>query len=359
MQTSRVHPEEFATMREEWNDLVDRSPNPSVFLRWEWHYSWWEAYHLTCETWILRMDMDGVLVGICPLCIRKIAAIRSLELCSTSDLRPDRMDIIAIPGFENKVYDEMIQYCLKNMQWDRMICKSITSASVLYKASLLNDAPLGALRIPADWCPILSLPESYDSMISRFSKKKRYNINRMIRIACNEKGLRFQTTYHSDTLDVLLRTLMDLHLRRAAHKNISSSIDTHHFRTFINNFSARASSAGLLHIYTLRDCGQPVAIVYGLAFKKTFYYYQSGFNPEWEHFSVGRVLLALTIQNAIKLGCAAFDFLKGDEQYKLQWASQKSREFNLCVHRLTPVGLLLKVRDEIKYFRRARSINRS
>ncbi len=77
---------------------------------------------------------------------------------------------------------------------------------------------------------------------------------------------------------------------------------------------------GWLRLYTLFAARRPVASVYGVVHGGKFLYYQSGYDPAWASKSVGLVLLARTVQDAYAEGSTEFDFLRGNEAYKAQWA---------------------------------------
>jgi CelD/BcsL family acetyltransferase involved in cellulose biosynthesis len=66
---------------------------------------------------------------------------------------------------------------------------------------------------------------------------------------------------------------------------------------------------------------QPLASVYGIIHRNRFYYYQSGYDPEWARRSVGLVLLGETLSDAFREGRTVFEWLRGTERYKSEWAS--------------------------------------
>jgi hypothetical protein len=49
------------------------------------------------------------------------------------------------------------------------------------------------------------------------------------------------------------------------------------------------------------------------------YYYQAGFDPKYEEWSVGLVVMGKCIEDAISRELSEFDFLRGDEPYKKRW----------------------------------------
>jgi CelD/BcsL family acetyltransferase involved in cellulose biosynthesis len=72
--------------------------------------------------------------------------------------------------------------------------------------------------------------------------------------------------------------------------------------------------------------GRPAASLYGLRYGPVFYFYQSGFDPEFSKHSIGVATMGLAVKTAITEGALEYDFLHGDEEYKFHWASA-TRDF--------------------------------
>ncbi len=96
------------------------------------------------------------------------------------------------------------------------------------------------------------------------------------------------------------------------------------------------ASRGWLRIYRLFVGGAAVAAVYGLELGGRFYYYQSGLDPAWAARSPGLVLIARTIEDAYAAGLTDYDFLRGTEAHKLDWAADRRET---CALRLRAPGL--------------------
>ena len=60
---------------------------------------------------------------------------------------------------------------------------------------------------------------------------------------------------------------------------------------------------------------------YGWYVGDRFSYYQAGFEPAWSRYSVGFLLLAETVREAIAEGAAEYDLLVGDEAFKARFAT--------------------------------------
>jgi CelD/BcsL family acetyltransferase involved in cellulose biosynthesis len=67
---------------------------------------------------------------------------------------------------------------------------------------------------------------------------------------------------------------------------------------------------------SLRVNDEIAAVTYCFQANGRFYLYQHGFNPRFWQYSVGVVVLGLTIRSAIEEGDSEFDMLYGEEPYK-------------------------------------------
>jgi CelD/BcsL family acetyltransferase involved in cellulose biosynthesis len=103
----------------------------------------------------------------------------------------------------------------------------------------------------------------------------------------------------------------------------SEAFNTSGLVAFHEEFSALARQRGWLRLCLLRVDRKPVAALYGFRYGRTFYFYQSGFDPAYRKQSVGLVAMGLTIRKALEEGATEFDLLHGDEEYKSLWARQR------------------------------------
>jgi len=80
-------------------------------------------------------------------------------------------------------------------------------------------------------------------------------------------------------------------------------------------------NAGMLRMYAVRCNERIVAVFYGFALNGTVYYYLSGYDPDLEKLSIGNILVAHAIEQAVRDGATTFDFLRGAEEYKYAWGA--------------------------------------
>ena len=93
--------------------------------------------------------------------------------------------------------------------------------------------------------------------------------------------------------------------------------------------------SGLLWLDVLWDGSLPIAGL--LAFldrgRGAFRFYVSGFDPRYAALSPGMVIVAHSVREAIRGGFRSYDFLRGDEPYKLAFGARARANDNVDVLR--------------------------
>jgi len=95
------------------------------------------------------------------------------------------------------------------------------------------------------------------------------------------------------------------------------------------------------------------ATMYGFARDGRFYFYQHGFDAAYSRYSLGLVLMGLSIRAAIDEGMREFDMLYGHEPYKKLWAARQRPLGRLMLFPPRLAGRLLRRRAETRQAVRA------
>ena len=102
-------------------------------------------------------------------------------------------------------------------------------------------------------------------------------------------------------------------------------------RRSTRDFAAAALERGWLRLSFLEVEGTAVAALYGWRIGGRYAYFQAGFDTAWADASVGLVLMAHTVREAIEEGADEYDLLLGDEDYKARFATDERRVESLVV----------------------------
>jgi CelD/BcsL family acetyltransferase involved in cellulose biosynthesis len=163
---------------------------------------------------------------------------------------------------------------------------------------------------------MIALPDDWETYLANIDKKQRHEIRRKIRRAENAPiELRWYFVEDEASLD----SEMDAFLKLMAYDPGKEKFLTDVMRTQMKAAVHTAFRAGWLQLAFLEIGGQKAAAYLNFDYANQLWVYNSGLNFEMGYYSPGWVLLAYLIQWAINNGRTAFDFMRGDEDYKYRF----------------------------------------
>ena len=339
----------FAGLKDEWTQLLESSSSHCLFLTWEWLYAWWRRLGGRKKLSILAVRRDGRLIAIAPLAVSapdysRLQPFRIVEFLGIGFVGSDYLDVIARSGKEQEALDELAEYLapaklmLRLGQLRRRACLAERLALQLAQRGwTLSGATINV-------CPYINLSgHSWQSFLAALGSEHRYNFQRRWK----NLGKQFEVSYERACSDERRRealgALIALHNRRWAERDGGS--DAFHLPglvSFHEEFSRLALQRGWLRLSLLSLNGRPAASLYGFRFGKVFYFYQSGFDPEYRKYSLGLVTMGLAIKGAIEEGAEEYDLLHGNEPYKAHWAREARELGRLEIYPPGPRGAFYK-----------------
>ena len=93
----------------------------------------------------------------------------------------------------------------------------------------------------------------------------------------------------------------------------------------------RTTGLGLLKLFFLEMDSETVATALCFDYAGSRMLYNSGYNPDYGYYSVGLLLNALCLQDAIEQGKEYFDFLRGSEPYKYHLGGKNRTLYQMVV----------------------------
>jgi CelD/BcsL family acetyltransferase involved in cellulose biosynthesis len=293
---------ELEALAPAWDALWRRDPNATPFQSPHWLLPWWRQFAGGGE--LAAVWDDGVLLPAYVL--RDEDSDESLGMLLGTGIS-DYLDLLG-----NDAAGALAQLLSIDCQlWD---LQNLRPSSPLLTAALPDGWSDNAEEMEP--CPVLSLA-SPDTLLSTHARKKlRYYRRALARDA--------EVAYESATaenLDELLRALYDLHARRWQRRNLPGVLADDAIQAFHAEAARRMLGAGALRMYAMRRNGTIIAVLYGFAHHGVTYYYLSGYDPDFERLSIGNVIVAHAIDEAIREGAHTFDFLRGAEEYKYSWGA--------------------------------------
>jgi CelD/BcsL family acetyltransferase involved in cellulose biosynthesis len=320
-------------LRTEWDGLLADSDADCVFLTWEWLAAWWR--HLAPGRWlhVLAVRRGRDLLAIAPLVLRRrglarLLTLPSLEFLGAGSVGSDYLDVILRRGHEETALAALAGTleqgdCVLDLGW----CHRKASA-VRALAGHLSERGWEPIEARTEICPFIRLArKTWETYLESLGTRHRYNYRRRLRHLETRFDVRFERAGTEEERRMAFGTLLDLHERRWSARGGSTAFDRQGLVAFHEDFTRQALERGWLRLFVLRLDGRPAAALYGLRYKRVFYFYQSGFDPGLDRESVGMVTMGLAIRSALEEGAAEYDMLHGAERYKFLWA-RETREIS-------------------------------
>lgn len=313
---------ELEALRPEWDALWQRCPDATPFQSPDWLLAWWN--HLgRGELLALILHHRGRLVGMAPLFIDSVntaerdSSVRPVLVLGTGVT--DHLDILVEPELAEPAAAAVLAHLGADAaRWDVLDLHQLRPGAALLRAAL--PAGWTERNEPQESCPVLPLPARYGDLPAAgagLAKRARYYRRRAERLA----PLQFHAA-GSDDVEPLLHELFRLHGDRWSARGQPGIFATEAARRFHLSAATGLAARGALRLYALRLGDETAAVFYGFLHWRRAYVYIAGFDPRFARLSLGTVLLAHAIEEAIREGAVEFDFLRGREPYKYRWGAR-------------------------------------
>jgi CelD/BcsL family acetyltransferase involved in cellulose biosynthesis len=180
---------------------------------------------------------------------------------------------------------------------------------------------------------------TWESYLASLGASHRANLRRRLRGLSQAFEIRFEQIASEPNRREALAALIAFHEERFGRRG-STTFLTPALRAFHDEATRRMLESGWLRLHVLRLNGAIAGVMYGFAYNHRFYFYQHGFDPQYEPFSAGLVLMGLTIRAALEDGAIEFDMLYGTERYKSLWVRDQRSLFQVQMFPPHLAGLL-------------------
>jgi CelD/BcsL family acetyltransferase involved in cellulose biosynthesis len=356
--------EACVALRTQWDELAATASNISVFSTWEWQATWWKHYGADDSLRVMVVRENELVVGILPLYSRRVplaplVTSRELRLLGTGgDTSPDYLGPLIRPAHEAAVATVLAERLVaRPISWDVLRLTDLRPGvflDVLVERLRATSADVDVRA--GSRIRIVRLPSRWEEYLANMPGDRRRRIGNLRRNVLNKLGGRFEATVTTTQLPSAIEDLITLHRKRWSSKGTqTSSFQSASYVDFHREVIARCHDKGWIRLYRIEANGKTVAIFYCYRYRGDVLFFQTGFDPELEHFRLGQVLMAFSIESAITEGASVFDMLKGEHEYKSSWSNDVRDTFDLIAYNRSIRGRLGRLRREVGVLKRAAS----
>lgn len=299
--------ESLEGVREEWSRLAGLTGN--VFSTWEWAAAWWRHFGASRRLQLIGCRRsDGRLAAILPLyraSERPVGSLRFVGHGVADQLGP------LCAAEDRAATGRALRSALAHPRPScHLLVAERTAAEDgwghLTAGRVVRREPSPSLGIEG---------RTWEEFLQQRSANFRSQLRRRERTLVRNHGLRFRLATDAERLDRDMDTLFRLHRSRWGNGGSTGfAIGTR--AAFHRDFAHSALARGWLRLWFAELRGEPVAAWYGFRFGRAEWYYQAGRARDWDHASVGFVLLAHSIREAFADGMTEYRLLLGGEPYK-------------------------------------------
>jgi CelD/BcsL family acetyltransferase involved in cellulose biosynthesis len=321
----------------EWNNLLSESISDVPFLRYEYLSAWWETRGggewEQAELALISANENDKLIGIAPLFLSEHVGKQALLLLGSIEIS-DYLDLIVraddLPRFLSGLLDFIASD--SPLAWSAFDWYNLPDNSPTLAALESESAKRGWEFTQESFRPSLSvpLPGDFDVYLASINKKQRHEIRRKMRRAeADEREVRWYIVEDESTLDAEADACCHLMAQDPAKQAFLTQTMRTQMKATIHAFF----KAGILQLSFLEVDGQKAAGYLNFDYGNRIYVYNSGLDFNYGDLSPGWVLLGYLLQWANENGRAAFDFMRGDEDYKYKFGGVKRDVMRVRVER--------------------------
>ena len=331
----RVHKisdlDDFRELKSDWDPLLSRSGADTIYLTFDWMYSWWKYFGSDKNLRILVVSEDGRLIAIAPFYTHKsrmfgVLPSRSLSIIGSYGVSSEYLDIIVERAEEERACQAVSEYLISRMgrDWDVLDFRRVPDDSTLQRllVNRRNELGLSAIISREFECAHIELAPTWEDQLKSVSKRFRKEIRKKRRLLSEQGDVAFRVCKDESDIESGFNELIRLHKKRWRSAGRPGSFGSDRYVRFHRDIASTLMKREKLLLGFLFVDDTPVAVKYGFMHNGVYYAHQGGWDPAWKDLSVGLTIQGMSIEYCIERGLKYYDFLTGGEQIKFRWTDQ-------------------------------------
>jgi CelD/BcsL family acetyltransferase involved in cellulose biosynthesis len=336
-----VTEEEFCCLNEHWDKLAE---NAVPINKFEWMYKWWQHNKINNELKILVAEKNNEIIGIAPLYIQKSKAFKFIpvkKLCFLGGEISDYLDfIIKEDSDKDEIFKLFINFIFNEIKTDEICFKQINSS---YPNFYLWKKYIGSRNIDFQsyrecWRIDFDKFAGYEDYFSQLSKSHKRSIKarqKKLNTEVKSHEFIFKSDISQEEMDVIsainIKRQKFLYEEKCKTKRFCYFTDKQK-TDFIYDYFCNGDLNDKF-LSALKCNGEIASYILCLKNKESLYLWNMAFNPDYEFCSPTKILVNETIKYSFEKGLSYFDFLRGNDPYKLKWSNDTTFCYSFFVPR--------------------------
>jgi hypothetical protein len=210
------------------------------------------------------------------------------------------------------------------MDWDIVDLRSLRDSgnTIRVLEQALSNSSLFHRVIPETLCPYLPIDSGPSEIIGRFSHSFRGTLrNQQSRLnRLSSEGLRVRIIEHPEAEPLLMEKLIALERLKLVDGKPIPSLFGDAPKVFQTLFDTLGPQ-GWIYAALMELGDRPIAFQVGFRCGNALWDYSKAYDPEYSRLSPGTMLIPAVLEYGYSGGYREYDFLRGEEPYKLRWST--------------------------------------
>lgn len=332
----------FCSLREEWNQLCARASFRHPQLAWEWFDAALRHQQVHENLLVITIRKHGRLVAAAPLMIRrepigfkrKVSTRRLVWIKYIADAVDFLVDKQGAEAAVQLIW-ETIAACTK---WESLRLDTFSTRSPLFDLHRrFSSAVLPKTRWHAAMgSPFVTLSGTFEAYYQSLRRTKAIaDIERRMRRLEEQHGaVRVSVADVWSDADYEKMRVLDLKRKEiSGHTTLIARDDRAKWLNDIRGIFNQHKKWLVLIMYAPSSETVPIAYCVCFNHESGIYFWTTSYDPEFGEYSVGKALLKYALKTAWEQGAPLFDFMAGNELYKLQWKPENATLYSVTCYR--------------------------
>lgn len=328
-----TNPEQFYSLRNEWNALLDRTAIDNPYLTHEWLGSWWKAYRQGKQLTVISFKNRGGLIGFIPLVKSRVRLARLPVTCLT--FMADhwgRMDFI-LTEHKNRCINSFLDWYYSSKPAPLMILSRIPKSgetAILLQNSLKERK--AKFEIVAIKNAIINLHTDWETFLKCRSKKFRQELKQKQKKISSLGKVSFERTSDLKNIDEVIAILNQVNKKSwKSDEKFAVSI-TKEGNGFYQDILKQWGTKGHLSLSQLKLNNTPIAFAMRIKYKNTYFAFEASFDKDYHDYSPGLVLQGYLLQELLRQNTLTHYELGEADTHKERWTDFLSTESKFFIY---------------------------
>ncbi len=335
-------------LREAWEGILSRTTAGHAQLTREWLGSWWEVFGPDKRLSLMTVADGGRVVGIAPLIVSKVldrAGFTFRKLTFVGDGLTDYHDLLIANDRREETLRALFECIVRDKdRWDAIHFRNVRgdSPNLPIVREILRETSLTIFERVNIRSPHVVIDRDWTEYYGSLRKSMRSDIRRQSKHLAEMGEVEFVRLHEVADAAEVLDTIGPVHRKCRQAQGGRSLYDNTRWCRFASLILERFGARKALDLVLLKLSGRVIAYYFGFVYDHVVYFWNTGFDPAFATVSPGKLLLHHAIQDSFREGYHGFDFMVGEEPYKLQWTSTVRPNYELFAFKNTVRSHLLR-----------------